>query len=1313
MKKTSKKLLALIIAAVMAITAIPFSGIDFGSVFTADAAVEKTNKHFQSGDYVYKFRTSTGNELEIVKYLGSDKNVIVPEKIDGYTVKSIGAEAFTDRAENSTTAENKQYWTNINLKNIESVVLPETITNIGQSAFENCSKLKSTNLPESLNSISTRAFKGTGITELNLPEGFYWLGANALEGLKITELILPESMIDIGQNALYCETLEKIVFKGHIQSFSSKAFTSYYGEKVNGKTEYESCSPDEIIFHKSISGTAPLNFPSGYDIVKDKETGYWNAVRYEETYYKDALNESKVYKNAYFKYIITPENEAVIVEFTSLSTTAAAIDQNVTPQGYGKIPIVEIMPRAFTKCTKLQRLILPDTIRRIGFSAFEGCKKLYSINIPQGVECIESSTFKNCEALGNITIPDSVKEICGSAFEGAVLFYPVDFDGSNVESIGARAFYNIGFSAFYPEFNETTFIFNENLKEIAPYAFYRSTLTYIELPEGIEKIGDYAFYSYNCRFLKSVSFPNTLKSIGDYAFQYTKLTELDLPESLEHIGIEAFANTNLTAVEIPPLMTTLSTGVFRNSQISNIHIPSNIKEIHSGAFAYCPITHITIDEGVEKIYHLAFEFAEVEELTIPSTVKTIYCTALGHIKIGTLNYNAANAAIENVGQNESLLGWCLNVDTVNFGESVRHIGSYFAADSDIKSLNLTDSIESIGESAFKNCKCLTSINLPSNLKAIGDYTFASCISLKKLDLPDGLETIGNHAFDCCKALESIEFPDSVETIGNYAFTDCTALTQITLPKNAKSIGTYAFKNCTGLTEITIPENVQSLSQAAFDGCTAVKEINLYAVSCSIIPTEEPDADNIPVSPFSTLESLEDVHIYGTVKELPPYLFSKMQGIDTIELPASVTDIGTGAFANSSITSVNALGNIESIEEYAFKNCVNLTEAPLEDGIMLIGMEAFSGCKSLRSVYIPDSIFNIEIMAFAECENLESVRMSPNVDYIPRKAFYNCVSLNSFEWNSESKLVGRLAFGNCVKLSTFDFVNLEKLYINSFTGSGVTVVQLGESLNEANPALLTTVEIQSFKNCESLETVGIGGNISTVKSQAFAECSNLETAVIADSVTEIADDAFDGCDNLTIYCSETSYAYLYAQEQGIRVSTFVIDAIPNQTYTGFEIKPVVSVSLSGSSLDENVDFGVSYANNINVGTADVTVKGKGDFKMFASRANFTIVTRNIANAEIAPISEQNYTGSAVTPLITITDGGKVLREGVDYSIKLSNNIEEGTAKISIKGEGNYSGSTSAEFTIKKLTQTQSFLSRIFTLVNSIFARIKSFITGIFR
>lgn len=1280
MKKKAKIITCAVLSLLMIVAALPLSGIDFGELFKAEAAVQQLSSHKQSGDYVYKIQSSSDAYITIIKYLGSDKNVVVPETIDGYTVRSIDTEAFTDQAEGSTTSSGKTYWTNDNLAKIESVVLPDTVTYIGQSAFENCSKLTSITLPESLYSIYTRAFKGTGITELVLPEGFSYLGANALEGLPITELVLPESVTDIYSNALYCETLEKITVKGHVQTFSSKAFTSYYGEKVNGKTQYESCSPDEIIFHKSISGTAPSDFPSGYDIIKDEETGYWNAVPYEKTDYKDVLDENKVYQNGYFKYIINSDNEAIIVEFTSMSTTAVQISKTV-PRGNEEIPIVEIAPRAFEDCTKLKRLVIPDTIRRIGFSAFEGCTELYSINIPEGLKRIESAVFKDCESLGNITIPDTVEEICGSAFENAYLFYSENFDGSKVKIIGARAFYNL-----VSTLND--FVFNENLTEIAPYAFYRSGLESIVIPEGVEKIGKYAFYSYNGRNLKSVTFPSTLKSIGTSAFEYCPLTEIDLPENLEHIGADAFAYTNITAVEIPPLMTRLSSGVFQHTQITSVHIPSNIKIIGSGVFEYCPITQITIDEGVEKIYNYPFAYAEVEELTIPSTVKTIYCVSLAYMKIGTLNFKA-NAVIASSSSRDSLLGYCQSIDTVNFGENVTFIDDYFATDSNVKVFNFSDSIESIGEKAFYNCTKLTSVDWPANLKTIEDYAFASCINLE------------------------IDLPDTVTTIGAYAFENCDALTELILPKKTESVGAYAFSNCDGLTEVTIPENVQSISEYAFRNSVNIETVNFYASACSIIPYEEVTADNLPESPFVTSEALQKINIYGTVKELPAYLFSGIKGIDTVTLPDSVTDIGTAAFANSGITDFTGSDNLESVEEYAFYGCESLVSVELGKNIMLMGAYSFSGCNSLTEIYIPDSVTIIEMEAFKNCKNLETVRMSSNVDYIPREAFYNCVSLSSFTWDAESKLVGRLAFGGCVSLSEFDFVNLEKLYVNSFLGSGVTVVNLGETENESSPTPLTTIEVQSFKNCESLETVGIGGSVTTVKSQAFADCTSLETAVIADSVTEIANDAFDGCDNLTIYCSETSYAYSYAQAQGINVSTFVIAAIPNQTYTGSEIEPAVSVSLSGKALNENNDFSVAYANNINVGTADVTVKGAGDFKMFASRANFTIVTRSIALASVAPIVEQDYTGSAVTPSLTITDGANILVEGRDYTVSYSNNINEGTATAKITGIGNYSGSASAEFTINNQSSLQRLFNSVSAIFNSLFARIRAFFAGLFQ
>ena len=433
----------------------------------------------------------------------------------------------------------------------------------------------------------------------------------------------------------------------------------------------------------------------------------------------------------------------------------------------------------------------------------------------------------------------------------------------------------------------------------------------------------------------------------------------------------------------------------------------------------------------------------------------------------------------------------------------------------------------------------------------------------------------------------------------------------------------------------------------------------------------------------------------------------------IAMPDTITNIWNNSFNGCTrLEKVCFPNNLQNLYGDAFRDCISLKTVCLPETIKNTGSTWFLGCDSLRSISFPESFKTIPTSVVSGCDRLESIVLGASVKEISSQAFYNCKELSTFTWDAESKLVGRLAFGNCVKLTDFDFMNVEKLYVNSFLGSGVNVVQLGETENEASRTPLTTVEVQSFMDCDNLATLGIGGNVTTIKTQAFANCENLETAVIADSVTEIAEDAFDGCDKLTIYCSENSYAHTYAQTQGIRVSTLVIAPIPNQTYTGFEIKPEISVSASGDTLDKNIDFSVSYANNVNVGNADVNVKGLGDFRMFASKAKFTIVTKNISAVTVAPIADQPYTGTAVTPEITVTDGIKVLREGTDYTVTYANNVNEGTATATITGIGNYSGTATTNFQISKDAEEPGFFAKIFSSISSFFARVISFFASIF-
>ena len=117
-------------------------------------------------------------------------------------------------------------------------------------------------------------------------------------------------------------------------------------------------------------------------------------------------------------------------------------------------------------------------------------------------------------------------------------------------------------------------------------------------------------------------------------------------------------------------------------------------------------------------------------------------------------------------------------------------------------------------------------------------------------------------------------------------------------------------------------------------------------------------------------------------------------------------------------------------------------------------------------------------------------------------------------------------------------------------------------------------------------------------------------------------------------------------------------------------------------------------------------------MFTSSASFTIVTKKISAVSVAPIDDQPYTGSAVTPDITVTDGIKVLRKGADYTVTYVNNINEGTATAKITGIGNYSGTVLADFQISKDAEEPGFFEKIISSISSLFAKIISFLVSIF-
>ena len=1327
MKKLLKKLLILTVCAATVIAAMPLTGTIVKDLLSHKALAYDDfyeedyyeNDYFEYGEY--ECRIEEEGKISIMKYKGGAAEIVIPSEINGYTVGYIGEYAFSPMAETESGDEVIKYPDCNNLvsvtvpstvieigyraffycQNLENVILSEGLEYIGTTAFAECIKLRTVELPSTLVQFDTSAFFGTAIEDLVIkenPNGYYFVLSNGcFYGSSIKKVVVKGEAY-VSSSVFENSSVEEIVFEGKVRSFSKNAVS-----KENNPVK-------RIIFKADFpSGTIEnLTTTSGYYYHKNSKDG---SVRFDTISYNSDYAEIFTLEG-FGEYAINENSEAVILKYTGKSS------QITVPDEIDGHTVVEISDYAFYNYSTvdIRKIVGPSTVKKIGAFAFAGNGLLNEVEF-SGAEEIGYATFKDCSWL------DTVKLM----FDSIKVIEPYTFYNCDIEEISLPSVEIIGEKAFMGCYMVRTITLSDYMTDIGEYAFSECRFLKITIPEGIKIIRERTFS--DCRNLSTIVLPTTIEEIEAYAFVNCDKPTIENTKYITKLNSYSFYASKISSFEYNPEIKEIPAYCFYSAEFNELVVPSTIEKV--GKYAYATactpttsdINHIVISEGVKEIGEHSFEDNGQYTLTLPSTLEEIPIRAF---KGATISNLVIPEGVKYIREDAFAIA---KIDTLTIPESLKT--GYGAFDS-----------------ATVNTLYLNAINCSS----------LETRYMKNLYIGDKVEVIpGGLCTD--SSFTEIVIPEGVKEIKSTAFDGNYRLTSVTLPSTLQTIGSYAFRDCTGLKEFTITEGVTKFYEKVFYGCKALETIYFNSTNCNFKNLTK-GTDGIYQSPFyDNRNTLKKIVIGDNVKTVPAYLLSYMPNevecvmSDSVEnigdyafyscpkltefnAPKNLKNIGYYAFAKSGLVTFNGNGNLESIGKGCFEGCKNLVNINLggepkvivasvsEDenteavnpvsNLMLIGANAFANCTSLTEIIIPDSVKDIGEKAFYGDKALVSVKMSDNVIFIPDECFNGCTALETFMWNAESKLIGRLAFSKCAKLADFDFVNIEKLYDNSFLNSGVADVQLGEAKDD-EVAKLTVVESQSFMDCDSLTSVGVGGNVTTIKTQAFANCENLETVYIADSVTEIAADAFDGCENMMIYCSVDSYAYTYAQTQGLSVSTLVIAPIPNQTYTGFEIKPEISVSASGSKLSENVDFGVTYANNINVGNADVTVKGKGDFRMFASKAKFTIVTKNISAVTVAPIADYPYTGSAVTPEITVTDGIKVLREGTDYTVTYANNINEGSATVTITGKGNYSGTTTTNFQISKEAEEPvepSFFEKVFSAVISFFARIIAFLVSIF-
>ena len=524
--------------------------------------------------------------------------------------------------------------------------------------------------------------------------------------------------------------------------------------------------------------------------------------------------------------------------YYSLKSDGTCQDSDIIlPEEIDGINMASIGRSAFSGCSGLTLITIPESVISIGDYAFDGCSGLISITIPSSVTSIGDYAFSGCSNLTSITIPNSVISIGDYAFYNC-------FRLTRVNITDLEAWFRISFSDYesnplycahhlYLNNTEITSItVPSSITKINDYALYgASSITSITIPDGVTSIGNYAFR--NCSGLTSITLSNKLTSIGSGAFSdCSGLTSITLPDSVTYISSFVFDGcSGLTSITIPDSVTGIGGYTFRDcSGLTTITIPSSVTSISGDVFFGCSrLTSLKVEKRNRKFHSVENCIIDTKDKILIAGCKTSIIPNDGSvIKIGFSAFSGCSgltsitipSGVTSIGS--GAFSGCSSLTSITIPDSVTSIGKEaFSYCSGLTSITIPSSVTKIGSSAFFGCSGLTSITIPSSVTKIGSSAFFGCSSLTSITIPNSVTSIEDYAFSGCSSLTSITIPNSVTSIGNGAFSYCSGLTSIKIPSSVTSIGMYAFRGCSGLTSITIPSGVTSIGNEAFSGCSSL------------------------------------------------------------------------------------------------------------------------------------------------------------------------------------------------------------------------------------------------------------------------------------------------------------------------------------------------------------------------------------------------------------------------------------------------------------------------------------------------------------
>lgn len=491
-------------------------------------------------------------------------------------------------------------------ENLEEIVIPEGITEIGELAFKDCANLKKITLPTTLKKVGTGAF---------------------ILCKKLQEIDLSHCQVDVIYNTTFqgCARLKKVKLGKHVKTILNHAFSfSPSLEEIDLEDSVEIIA--DHAFNaceklQQIKGTARLkaignlaftnckklrHIDLGKELNSIGSGAFLECIRLEEITIPNSVNQfgTLVFKDCKSLAKVEFQNEPNVIE-RKMFEGCIRLKDVVLPSS-----VEEIKEGAFAECEGLESIQLSKSLKRIGKNAFLKCSSLQKINLPQSIISIDYSAFAHCENLKEIIIPSIIYSIKYKTFEGC----------SKLKNV----------------------VLPENLLDIESGAFAGCVaLEKITLPNSIVRICGFE----GCSSLKQINIPNNVKYIEEKAFMGCSLTNLKLPQGVAEIGKSAFESCKkLTEVELGNEIKKIEDSTFKNCvSLVKLEIPASVKKINAHAFYGCKnlekltFNSFDIEFANDCFQECAFDFLVVDE----KTSKTTFYSQLP-------NVDDSNVKIENL-----------------------------------------------------------------------------------------------------------------------------------------------------------------------------------------------------------------------------------------------------------------------------------------------------------------------------------------------------------------------------------------------------------------------------------------------------------------------------------------------------------------------------------------------------------------------------------------------------------------------------------------------------------------------------------------